>query len=236
MNGDDNGVKVWDLPVRLFHWSLVTCVLMLFLTGEIGGLDFSMPFTGMLVGNMDLHMTLGSVVLALLIFRVLWGLVGSSTARFIHFVRGPSDVLDYLRALLRGELPRHVGHNPAGALMVLALLGVLFLQVGTGLFSNDDIFSEGPLAHLVGKDVSDLMTELHKASFSLLLLCVSLHISAALYYRIRGEDLVTPMITGRKHSADIPADSPLPAFVGSVWAAALFAFSCFIVWGVILRL
>lgn len=232
----DKKVRVWDLPIRLFHWTLVFCVFLLFLTGEIGGLDFRMPFTGQLVGNMDLHMTLGSFVLSLLIFRGLWGLFGSSTVRFINFVRGPSAVLAYLGALVRGELPRHVGHNPAGALMVLALLGTLFLQVGTGLFANDDIFSEGPLAHLVSKETSDFLTGCHELLFSLLLLCVALHISAALYYRLRGEDLVTPMITGQKSLADIPPDSSPPTFVASLWALLVFAVSCAIVWGVVLRL
>ena len=214
-------VAVWDLPTRLFHWILVAAILLLFLSGEIGGLDLSLPLPGgerLMLGNMDLHMLLGETVLGLVIFRVLWGLIGSSTARFATFVRGPAAVIDYLKALKRGDLPLSVGHNPAGALMILALLALAFVQVGTGLFANDDIFSEGPLAHLVSKGTSDLLTGVHGALFNLMGLAILAHVGAAVYYRLRGKNLILSMLTGRKAAELIPAGAELPR-LQSFWLA-----------------
>lgn len=214
-------VAVWDAPTRLFHWVLVLLILALWFSGEIGGLSINatLPWGGTLfLGNMDVHMLLGQAVLVLVVYRVLWGLVGSTTARFSHFVRGPAPVGAYLAAVARGEVPLFTGHNPAGAAMILALLAVLAGQAGLGLFGNDDIFSEGPLAHLVSKETSDALTVWHGRLFNVLLALVAVHVAAALYYVIRGKNLVRPMVTGRKPRAHLP-DGAEPVRFASPWLA-----------------
>ncbi len=232
-------VAVWDLPTRLFHWILVLLVLALWYTGEVGGLAVNTPLPwggSLFLGNMDLHMLLGEAVLTLVVFRLLWGFVGTSTARFSQFVRGPAAVVGYLKAIARGETPLSAGHNPAGGLMILGLLAVLALQAGLGLFANDDIFSEGPLAHLVSKEVGDTLTSLHGAVFNLLLLAVVLHVSAAVYYGIRGKNLVRPMVTGRKPVAHLPKDAAPVRFASPLLALVLLLVAGGLVWAVVTKL
>jgi len=193
--------KVWDLPVRLFHWSLVIVVTLLWISGEFGGLDISgeIPVVGFVyLSNMDIHALLGQAVLVLVLFRILWGLVGSSTAKFSSFLSGPSRVFAELCSFLRGKTPQSLGHNALGGLMVVALLAVLAFQAVSGLFSADDFFFSGPLASLVSSDTSDRLTGLHKQSFSLLQVLIVLHIAAIFYYLVRGHNLVGPMLSGRK--------------------------------------
>ncbi len=185
--------QIWDLPTRLFHWLLVLLMAVSWYTGE--------------EGLMDWHMRSGYAILTLIGFRVLWGLLGSRTARFTDFVKGPRAISAYGRALIARRPPRIFGHNPLGAVMIVALLLLASLQAGTGLFANDDIFSEGPLTHLVSKETSDQLTIIHKTSFNLLLACVVIHAAAALAYRyLLKEDLITPMITGR--TTLVPEEGP----------------------------
>lgn len=229
-------IAVWDAPTRLFHWILVLLVALLWYSGEVGGLSVNtpLPWGGTLfMGNMDVHMLLGEAVLTLVLFRILWGLAGSSTARFSEFVRGPKPVGAYLAAVARGETPLFTGHNPAGAAMILALLAVLAAQAGLGLFANDDIFSEGPLAKLVSKDTSDSLTGLHGALFNVLLALVALHVAAALYYVVRGKNLVRPMLTGRKPRYHLPADAPPVRFVSPWLALVFFALAWAAVWALV---
>lgn len=238
-SSSSQSVAVWDLPTRVFHWTLVLAVAVLFVSGSIGGLDITIALPGggaWSLANMDLHMFLGELVLGLVIFRVLWGFIGSSTARFAMFVRGPKAVLGYLAALRRGELPLSVGHNPAGAMMILALLVLALTQVSTGLFANDDIFSEGPLAHLVSKSTSDLLTGIHGAVFNLLALAVAAHVGAALYYRIRGENLISAMITGKKSTEMLPAGESAPRLVSFWLAIPVAAVAVAVVWAVVTQL
>lgn len=193
--------SVWDLPVRLFHWLLVLLLSLLWVSGQFGGLDLSLPLPGdktLFLTNMDLHALLGQAVLVLVVFRLLWGVVGSTTARFASFVRGPRAVISYLQAMLRGQTPVTVGHNPAGGLMIVFLLGLLLTQSVTGLFASDDIFFEGPLAHLVASETSAQLTELHGWLFKLLQVAAALHVAAVVYYLLRGKNLVRAMVTGRK--------------------------------------
>lgn len=210
-------LRVWDLPTRLFHWALVGLVGGLYYTGSEGG------------NLMDWHLRFGYAVLALLIFRLAWGLAGSRSARFSDFIRGPAAVLGHLRSLWRGKPHPHAGHNPAGGWMVIALLLCLAVQVGTGLFANDDIFTEGPLAHRVGNDLSDRLTSIHKLNFTVLLSLVGAHVLAALIYLWRGDNLFRPMVTGRKHIAGDPGIKEVN-FVGSARAAALLAAAAALVW------
>ena len=195
-------LAVWDLPTRLFHWVLVGLIGFSWWTGE--------------QGENDLHFYSGYAVLTLLIFRLLWGIFGSSTARFSSFVRGPRAVADYLG---RMKTWPGVGHTPLGALSVLALLAVLFLQVGTGLIqTDDDGLVEGPLAPLVSYDVAEAAHDLHEVSFNLLLVLIGLHVAAILFYRVAlGKRLLGAMITG-KSALDSSAEPMRP---GKGWVAVL---------------
>lgn len=211
-------VTVWDLPTRLFHWILVVLIGVSWYCGE--------------TGEMRWHMLSGQTILALLLFRLAWGLVGSQSARFTDFVRGPGAVVGYARGLLAGSAPPAVGHNPLGGWMVVALLLVLLIQAGTGLFANDDIFSEGPLADQVSKATSDQLTKLHKANFNLLLVLAALHIAAAFYYLLaKGENLIRPMFTGRKRLAGAAA----PRLRSPLLALALLAGAAGLVWLLVTR-
>ena len=178
-------ILVWDLSTRLFHWLLVVCVTGSFISAKIGG------------NAMVWHGRFGLVVVGLLVFRLVWGFVGSTYARFFQFVRGPGAIREYLRGQWRGE-----GHNPLGALSVLAMLGTLLMLVATGLFGNDDIAFEGPLYALVGKEFSDRMVGIHRLIEPLIIFLVLAHLGAIAYYvRVRKEALIMPMITGRKVGA-----------------------------------
>ena len=169
---------------------------------------------------MDWHMRCGYGVLALLLFRLFWGMLGSSTARFSSFVTSPRAVLDYLTCVRKNEMAHHIGHNPAGGWMVLALLGMLLLISASGLFANDDMFSEGPLAHYISERLSDLATAWHESSFNLLLSLVALHIAAiGFYLLVKKENLIRPMLTGIK---TLPQGARKPELhTRSVWRALL---------------
>jgi cytochrome b len=192
-------VPIWDRPTRLFHWALAGLVGFSWWTAE--------------THRDDLHIWSGMAVLTLLIFRILWGFVGASTARFRNFVRGPRAVFGYLRGEWRG-----IGHNPLGAISVIALLGLLIVQVGLGLISSDeDGLVEGPLAPLVSYATSDWAADLHEALFNVLLVLIGLHIAAILLYRLRGKRLIGPMVTGR--GAAEPGMEPMRR--GKAWVALL---------------
>jgi cytochrome b len=180
-------ILVWDLPTRLFHWLLVILVTASFATGKIGG------------GWMQYHVWSGCAILGLLAFRLAWGFVGGRHARFTVFVRGPGAVLRYARSLLRQGAPRHLGHNPLGGWSVLAMLISLMVQAATGLFANDDIFTEGPLYPWVSKATSDWLTHIHRLNQEIILMLVSVHVMAVVFYlTIKHDNLIRPMITGRK--------------------------------------
>lgn len=187
-------VRIWDIPTRLFHWSLALCIVGLVITGEVGG------------DAMVWHFRLGYVVLTLLGFRVLWGLVGGHWSRWWRLPLGPGSV----RAYLQGQSPlsHTVGHNPLGSWSVLALLALTALQAGTGLFSDDEIANAGPLSALVSGQWVSWLTAWHKdPGKALLLTLVVLHVAAIAWYRLRhDEDLVRPMLHG---------DKVLPAVVPS---------------------
>jgi len=199
---------VWDLPVRLVHWLLAALI----------------AFSWWSVRNhhTDWHIWSGCAVLTLLIFRLLWGFVGSSTARFATFVRGPSAVRDYLRGRWRG-----IGHTPLGALSVLALFGVLVVQACLGLISEDeDGLYLGPLARLVSSDTSDKARDLHETWFNVVLGLIVLHVAAIILYRLRGKHLTKAMLTGRTRLD--PGARPMQP--GKWWVALIcLAFSIAIV-------
>ena len=191
-------VRVWDLPTRLFHWVLAASVVGSIVSAKVGG------------HAMVLHFRLGYLALALLLFRVLWGLFGGRWSRFASFVRGPSTVWRYLRGRHRPDEALEVGHSPLAALSVLALLAVLAFQVGSGLVADDEIANVGPLNRYVSGAVASWMTGWHKTWGQWLLIgLVVLHLVAIAFYRwARGRDLVSPMISGDKR---LPAHVPASA-------------------------
>lgn len=179
-------IRVWDLPTRLFHWLLALLVVAAFVTGWFGG------------NLIEWHGRAGIAITGLLAFRLVWGFVGSTYARFADFVPGPAHIWAHIRGEWNG-----LGHNPFGALSVLALLAILIFQVGSGLVSNDDIAFEGPLYALVSKDTSDWLSSLHRLNFWVIIVLVSLHVLAILFYvHVKKDNLVKPMITGVKEVAD----------------------------------
>lgn len=200
-------IKVWDLPVRLFHWLLAALILAAWVTQYLN--------------RMDLHMWIGEWILTLLLFRVAWGFVGSDTARFARFLRSPVAGLVHLARLRRREPDREIGHNAAGGWMVLVMLALLCVQAGTGLFSNDDSDTEGPLMHLVGKDQSDWLSHIHYLNFKAIEGVIVLHILAILAYAVlKRQNLLRPMVTGTKL---MPADAVAPRLVNPLWALVVLA-------------
>lgn len=187
-------IRVWDLPTRLFHWTLVLCVVGLIVTGNIGG------------NAMVWHGRLGYAVLTLLLFRIAWGLVGGHWSRFASFLYAPSSVLAYLRG--QGRPEHSVGHNPLGALSVFAFLLILLAQVGSGLFADDEIAFTGPLVGLVSGEWVGQATSYHKNVGKLLLIAlVALHLGTIAFYKLaKKQALVASMIVGDK---TVP--SPVPA-------------------------
>jgi cytochrome b len=191
-------VRVWDLPTRLFHWLLAACIIGSIISAKIGG------------NAMEWHFRLGYVVLTLLAFRVLWGLVGGRWSRFASFVYSPTTLLRYLRGQGRADEFLDVGHTPTGALSVFALLGLLTLQVSTGLVADDEIANTGPLIKFVSGATSSLATSWHKTYGQYLIITlVVLHIAAIVFYLAKKrQNLVVPMLTGDKPLPDgVPASS-----------------------------
>ena len=187
------------MPVRLVHWTLAGLI----------------AFSWWSVHNhhTDWHIWSGVAILTLLIFRLLWGFVGSSTARWTGFIRGPRAIANYLRGGWYG-----IGHNPIGALSVIALFLAVAIQVGLGLFAEDqDGIYTGPLSGLVSTETSDRVAGVHEAWFNVILGLVVVHLAAILFYRLRGKSLVTPMITG-KAEADPRAQPMRP---GKWWIALI---------------
>jgi len=206
---DGRSIRLWDLPLRLFHWSLVVLLAALWWTAEND--------------RTELHEKLGYVTLGLLVFRFYWGLFGSSTARFSQFAKGPRAIAAYLR----GQSPASVGHNPLGALSVLLLLGLMIVEVGLGLFTQDvDGIEAGSLAQYISYETADLAREWHEFLFNVILGVVAFHVLAILFYLVvKRDNLVGPMVTGRK-SFDEEVESPrmaslANAFVGILLSAAI---------------
>lgn len=186
-SGEAKPVRVWDLPTRLFHWTLAAAVVAQIVTGKIGG------------NAITWHFRIGYVVMGLLAFRLVWGLVGGHWSRFARFIYGPGTVLRYLRGRTRDDEHLDVGHNPLGAFSVFALLGLLAVQVGTGLVADDEIANQGPLYRFVDSATALSATHWHKDYGQVVLIVlVLLHVGAIVLYRLRGKNLVQPMLSGDK--------------------------------------
>ena len=181
-------VRVWDLPTRVFHWVLALCIVGLIITGSVGG------------NAMVWHFRIGLTVLALLLFRLVWGLVGGRWSRFAAFIYSPRSLINYLKG--KGNPEHSVGHSPPGAGSVFALLAILLAQVGSGLISDDEISSAGPLVRFVSGATTNLATNYHKNIGKWIILAlVVLHIAAIVFYLIRKQNLIKPMLHGDKHLA-----------------------------------
>lgn len=200
-------VRIWDFPIRAFHWAIVILIPALWWTHEIE--------------RLDLHILLGEIMLGLVLFRLIWGLIGSSTARFSGFLRGPGSVLLYLR----GRAVATFGHNPLGGWSALAMLLLLATQIGLGLFvSDEDGLNTGPLSHFVDYDSARTLAHRHETLFYILLGVIALHVAAILYYLlVKRDNLITPMVTGYRaapESGEAMIGAPLWRFLVAAALAA----------------
>jgi len=209
VNAATKRIRVWDLPTRIFHWTLAVLVAFSFVTGKAGG------------SWMDWHLKSGYAILTLLAFRVAWGLVGGETSRFAHFVRGPRAFLSFAGSLGRKAHRATTGHNPMGGWMVVFLLVILAAQAATGLFSDDEISTTGPLAEKVSNAVVAKMSSFHYYNGWTIAAAVALHVIAVAFYQIALKiDLVRPMVFGWREA---PASDGETAMGSTVLAAILLA-------------
>lgn len=210
-------VRVWDLPTRLFHVLLALAIVGLVVTGQIGGTA------------MTWHFYLGYLVLSLVLFRIAWGFVGGHWSRFAQFVPTPAKVVRYWGALVARRHTPTVGHNPMGALSVLAMLLLLLLQVFSGFMSDDEIAASGPWTAWVSNQWVERATAYHtEVGKVLILVLVGLHIASVLFYkRVQREDLITPMVSGDKllASAAPPSNDTASsrALALAIWIACGYA-------------
>ena len=192
-------IRVWDLPIRLFHWLLVLCII-----GSLVSVNF-------IDNAMDLHAYFGYSVLTLLIFRIVWGFVGSTHARFASFIPNHKKIVGYLQ----GNTTRLLGHNPLGAMSVFAILLALSVQVLTGLFADDEIAFQGPLAKYVSNSLVSILSEIHETNQVVIYTLITIHIAAIIYYKkFKGEDLIKPMISGDKEIDPSEEANYLPSDLG----------------------
>ena len=205
MANTNDRIRVWDLPVRLFHWTLVILITTSYFTGQAGG-DW-----------MKLHFWSGYTILTLLLFRIVWGFVGSTTARFSDFVKGPSAAFRHLAEMAGADRPREAGHNPLGGAMVVVLIFGVLAQAVAGLFSADTDMGtvNGPLTKLVSDKFIDKATAFHEFWVNVLLVLVGLHVLAAIVYLVwKRQNLIGAMIQGHKPIDDVVAPGkPAPTLV-----------------------
>jgi len=178
-------IRLWDLPIRLFHWLLVVAVIAAVVSGQLGG------------SLIDLHGKIGLAIVGLIAFRLVWGFAGSTYARFAQFFPTPAKIRGYLKGEWRG-----LGHNPLGGLSVFSLIFLLTVQVTSGLFANDDIAFVGPLFELIDKSLSDRLSGIHHLFSNVLIALVVLHVGAVIFHgHFKKDNLVKPMLTGWKEGA-----------------------------------
>jgi cytochrome b len=216
-------IRVWDLPLRLFHWALVVLIAVAIVSQKIGG------------NAMSLHFYAGYAALSLVLFRIVWGFIGPRYARFADFLAGPARVTAYLRGTDTAAASVYLGHNPLGSWSVLALLAIVLSQAISGLVANDDIASEGPLVKFVSKDLSDRITWFHKdVSGNLIYFFIILHVAAIAWYFFRKrQNLVLPMLTGDRlldHATESGSQEWTPAVIDS-WRLRLLAVATLAVCG-----
>lgn len=219
-------VRVWDWPTRAFHWLLVSLIACAWASFEFAN-KLGDP-------TLKWHRWNGYAILVLIVFRVLWGLVGSSTARFANFVRGPVAVLAYAKGMMSGKKQHYLGHNPLGTGMILLLLALVTAQGMLGLFSLEhNEITAGPLKRLISDEAAKIVTDLHITGFKVILAFVCLHVLANIGYSLlSGEKLVKAMVTGRKPAADyVDAPEMVPAGSVTLRAFVVLALAIAIVFG-----
>jgi len=212
---------IWDLPLRLFHWLFALTIFGCWGTHELGS-DY-----------IDWHMRLGYLALALLMFRLIWGVVGTKHSQFRHFMCSPQTIIHYLRSNLPQEPP---GHNPLGSLMVIAMLGLVLLQVVSGLFVDDEIFTTGPYFNTLGGEFDALMNAIHHNAFDFISVAVVLHVVAIIYYqRVKQKNLTMPMITGYKSQFEVRPNEAIKS--SRIVLALIVAIVCagFVYWLVVVN-
>jgi cytochrome b len=207
--------RLWDLPTRLFHWLLVLAIAAAIISGQLGG--------NLIVW----HGRIGIFIVGLIVFRLVWGVLGSTYARFAHFFPTPARISAYLR----GEW-RQPGHNPLGALSVFALLTLVGFQAVSGLFANDDIAFNGPLYDLAGRELSNRLSGLHYLASNALYVLIGLHLAAIAFYgHVKKSNLVKPMVTGwREGEGENARGGGLPALVLALILAAGAAYGASGAW------
>ena len=197
-------MRIWDLYVRLYHWLQLGLLAGCWWTAENS--------------EMEWHISIASVLIALWVSRLFWGFMGSDTARFCRFVKGPGQTVAFAKAMMAGHAKPVVGHNPLGAWMIVALLMVLGIQGATGLFSSDEIFTDGPLTAYVSSETIEFMTQMHEWNFNLLMALAAVHVLAVLVYSIKGEPLIPAMFTGKQ--SDLKSLEQAPQ-LKPVWPAII---------------
>lgn len=201
-------VKVWDIPLRIFHWSLVILFAVAYITNSLGTDYFKY------------HLWSGYAIIVLVSFRILWGIVGSYHARFINFVQNPVATAKYALSVFKRKDKHYAGHNPLGAIMVIALLLTILAQAVTGLFTNDEIFNLGPLYGYISNDLSLTLTSLHRQLFYWILAAVALHILAVLaHVFLKRENIIKSMFSGKKQGADLTNEKSIGS--SRIWLALI---------------
>ncbi|MBX2830101.1 MAG: cytochrome b/b6 domain-containing protein [Rhodospirillales bacterium] len=220
---DEKKVKLWDFPVRLFHWALVIAIVTSWWTNrEL---------------MIDIHAIAGYSVLSLVLFRIIWGFVGSSNAKFKAFLTGPNKVIGYALKIPNGSMAEltYPGHNPAGGWMVALLLLLVGVQAVTGLFASEDtfLFFDGPLVAYVSSDFSSVMNWIHHTNINLIYAAVGLHVCAALFYLVvKRENLIGAMITGaRKVPAELVMRFAQIRFASPILGIGILIGCGLLVWG-----
>lgn len=207
-------VKVWDIPTRLFHWGLVAVFIFQFVTGDI------------LDDAMQLHFYGGYVALGLILFRIIWGFVGSYHARFSSFLYSPAVAIRYMKGT--ADTQTYLGHNPLGGYSVMAILAVMMTQAVSGLFMTDDIFFNGPYYGALGSAVDDVMSFLHHNAFLVMWFLIALHIAAITYYTFKKKQALVPaMFHGKKPATtdqSMAVKTPWIAFIVSVLVTAAIVY------------
>jgi cytochrome b len=205
----DRRVPIWDLATRLFHWLVVALIAAAYVTWRLNWMEW--------------HARIGEAVLALVLFRLLWGFFGSDSARFGSFLASPGRAARHLATFLKREPDRQVGHNPAGGWMVLLFIGLMLGETLSGLYVMNDVADEGPLTEVTPARIADAITALHGLLWDALLAAVALHLAAILLYAVaKRQNLVRPMISGWK---TLPASVPAPRLAGSLRALVLLGVS-----------
>ncbi|KZB69548.1 MULTISPECIES: cytochrome b/b6 domain-containing protein [Thalassospira] len=220
---EEKKVKLWDFPVRLFHWALVIAIVTAWWANrEV---------------MIDVHAIAGYSVLALVIFRLIWGFVGSSNARFADFLTGPRRVIDYLRKLPNGSVSEltYAGHNPAGGWMVAVMILLVGVQAVSGLFASENtfLFFDGPLVAYVSSDFTSTMNWIHQTNINLIYGAVGLHVFAALFYlAVKRENLIRAIVIGtRRVPAELAGRFANIRFASPLLGIAILIVCALVVWG-----